>query len=582
MENKEWEENLKDILGNYTPEEMHPDWNAFSDYQHEQDYLEDISNDADFDESLREPLSSFQSKEAASLGWERIESSLQADPQFDENIRHRIQQFQAEYQPHTWTKLVSRLSGIGYLRTKLIAFKVVEVSAVLLLLFTVLKMSQMGKLPFEVPSEEKQEFQKNILPSTPNSDRAELNASEEINEFADASALSNKNTSLKNQKLSDATSGSIGIRSNGAKNEKQLAYNEYSFSNKNNLTSGNQNIIRNISTQSNLSEEITYDQKNISSLAISKDAEINSLPRVIHPIVSTEINASQEAIESITSSSPAASRIYKWEDQIISHDVVAANLLATSFRPISWSKKQLPHPTFVKQKPRRFTEFGIVAQMDYNRLRMPEDKLYSAGRQIIFPQQGIPSTSMGGGFTIGIGHPRWAIETGIIYSSKNFRPGRQLIVGGAFDNGIVEFQAMRLQLVSAPLQLRYRLDQRGPFKVYGIAGFGLHLIAQSDIDVVIKYHFPSLSIGENPNNNPSLAQTIRETRRVSEHIRDGAPLSTKSFVSLNIGGGLEYAVLGDKTLFLQSSVQYQVPKIKFSNNNGKQLRSITLQAGIRT
>jgi hypothetical protein len=231
---------------------------------------------------------------------------------------------------------------------------------------------------------------------------------------------------------------------------------------------------------------------------------------------------------------------------------------------------------------RKFLEFGILSQADYNRLRMPEDRLYSAGKQIIFPQQGIPSHGYGAGFTIAVAHPLWALETGIIYSAKNFKPGRELIVGGAFDNGSVEFQAMRLQLVTVPFQFRYRFEPKGRLKAYTLAGFGLNVITQSDIDVLIKYHFASLSANENPNNNPSLAETIRETRRIREHIRDGAPFSTKSFVSATAGLGLEYALTEHKTLFLQTALQYQIPNLSFSNINGKHIRSVSLQMGVRT
>jgi len=261
----------------------------------------------------------------------------------------------------------------------------------------------------------------------------------------------------------------------------------------------------------------------------------------------------------------------------------ATDYLTTRTSPVVYDDYTIfPHPTYVKQRKRTHTEFGILSQVDYNRLRMPEDRLYSAGRQIVFPQQGIPSNGYGGGFTMAVSHPRWAIESGLIYSAKNFKPGRQLIVGGAFDNGTVEFEAMRLQLVTLPLQLRYKLDNKGPMKFYALAGFGLNLIVQSNIDVLIKYHFPSLTAGENPNNDPNLANTIKETRRISEHIRDGAPFSTKIFLSANAGLGVEYSINEHKTLFLQTAVQYQIPDLEFSNNNGKHIRSVSIQAGVRT
>jgi hypothetical protein len=191
------------------------------------------------------------------------------------------------------------------------------------------------------------------------------------------------------------------------------------------------------------------------------------------------------------------------------------------------------------------------------------------------------SPGFGAGFTIAIGHPIWALETGVIYNAKDFEPGRQLIVGGAFDNGSVEFEAMKLQIISLPVQYRYRFDHKGRLKTYGIAGGGFNVIAQNDIDVQIKYHFASLAFGQNPSSDPNLAATIQESRRIREHIRDGAPFSTKSFVSVNAGLGIEYMLSEHKAIFFQTVAQYQIPNIAFSNNNGKHLRSVSLQAGIR-
>ena len=64
--------------------------------------------------------------------------------------------------------------------------------------------------------------------------------------------------------------------------------------------------------------------------------------------------------------------------------------------------------------------------------------------------------------------------------------------------------------------------------------------------------------------------------------RDGAPFNSKSYFTLNTGAGIEYSLLDNKILFFQSSIQYQVPNLKFSNNNGKHMRSLSMQAGVRT
>ncbi|MEO5906873.1 MAG: hypothetical protein ABIQ11_09110, partial [Saprospiraceae bacterium] len=148
MDNNEWDDSLKNLLGNHKPEGMQPDWDAFSHYMNEHDFLEELGEDADFDENLRHELSAYEAP-GKPKGWERIESTLTDDVFFDKVVRDRVHQFKPQYDPRTWPLFLSRLSGAGYLRAKLIAFKVVEVAAVFLLLFTVVKMGQMGKLPFD-------------------------------------------------------------------------------------------------------------------------------------------------------------------------------------------------------------------------------------------------------------------------------------------------------------------------------------------------------------------------------------------------------------------------------------------------
>src|SRR5687768_839821 len=156
MEDKFWEENLRSVLEGYKPEGLQPEWEAFSNYLHVHEQISEWEQDEAFDESIKESVSEFEPTSLAE-GWDRVESSLKmADQQFDEHIRNKINQFEPRYNPGYWSLFMQRLSGVAYLRAKLIAFKIVEVAAVFLLLFTALKMGQMGKLPFETPLFEKQ------------------------------------------------------------------------------------------------------------------------------------------------------------------------------------------------------------------------------------------------------------------------------------------------------------------------------------------------------------------------------------------------------------------------------------------
>jgi hypothetical protein len=264
-------------------------------------------------------------------------------------------------------------------------------------------------------------------------------------------------------------------------------------------------------------------------------------------------------------------------------NVSIVQLLDQPIAPVKYvNLNPIQKPSLVASVGKKYVEFGMLAQADYNQLKIPEDRLNSNGEQIVFPLQGITSPGFGAGFTLAIGHPRWAVETGLIYTTKTFKPGRELTIGNTADNSKVEYDAMHMQLISVPLLFRYRFDANGRFKSYAFGGLGLNVIAQSDIDVKVDYNFPSLPEGEDPNNNPSLARTIRQTQRASEDFRKDAPFSTNSYISANLGLGIEYLLAERKTLFLQTAYQYQIPNLRFSNHNGKHVLSLSLQAGVRT
>jgi hypothetical protein len=555
---KDWDEYLNDLLGDYEPEGLQPDWNEFSNHL-DNPTSQPETNNPSFDENLKDSIHTYKVPGQA-VGWDRIQSSLDAaDKKFDENIRKRIAEFEPKYDPRTWPLFIQRLADSRFLGAKLIAVKVIEVAAVVLILFTLLTMGRMGKLPFDTPLYSKtNHIQSDYLVSQDViSDSKEISPSSKENPVSDKGSVANKSRPVKEAQVSKTVINN---------SSPALVISDIPQIKSERLT---QAILH---SESQITENIKPIQTTIQSGDLIKT----------DVIVANE-NLNQTSFDIQPDAGWIANEAYLMASADVDTREGATDYLETLISPVVYNDySKFPYPTFIKERKRAHTEFGILAQGDYNRLRMPEDQLYSAGRNIVFPQQGLPSKGYGGGFTIGRAFSRWAFESGIIYSAKTFMPGRKLAVGTAFNNGVIEFEAMRLQLVTAPLLVRYKIENRGPLRFYSFAGFGLNLIVQSNIDVVIKYHFPSLSAGQNPNNDPSLDNTIKETRRIVSHIRDGAPFSTKSFFSGMAGLGAEYSFNEHHTLFLQTAAQYQIPNLKFSNNDGKHIRSISIQAGVRT
>ena len=545
MGNKEWDNHLRDLLGDFKSEGEPSHWEEF---EHQLDITSDPVESAERlqDEILKDKLSTYSPPDQVT-GWDRIEASLDAsEAKFDDQVRTRISEFQPPKDPHSWPLFQQRFAAHKLLRTKLIALKIFETAAMVLILITILHLGHLGKLPLLIPPADEQ-HQNDLQEMAANQNQQSGN-----DESADLTKISITPVPAPTSRTSLIGSDSRSYR------DETKSYSSVTSSN--NLTNGDLNSFPDINEKETL-EAIPFAD------SFTKGEFISSAPQNVFSGAEKQSGSIlSEANNTISSSETSITQSLAQRTSKLTHLNVSP----------------IPDPVFVKPMQKTFLEFGMLAQVDYNQLKMPEDRLYNNGRQVIFPLQGLTSPGYGAGFTLALAHARWAVETGAIYSAKSFSPGRELTVGITADHSNVEFDAMRMQLISVPLQFRYRIAPKGRLKAYALAGFGLHLIAQSDIDVLVKYNFPSLPEGENPNNNPSLARTIRETKRVSDDFREKAPFSNTSYISANLGAGLEYRLTERKTVFLQTAYQYQIPNLRFSNHNGKHLLTVSVQAGVRT
>lgn len=552
MGNKEWDNYLRDLLGKYKSEGTPSAWDDFAGKYESPADPSDLTDQFQ-DEELKETLSGYRPS-GPTEGWDRLEASLEeADKTFDDQIRNKINDFRPPNDPHPWPLFLEQLSAHKLLRVKLITLKVIESAAILLLLITILHMGHLGKF--------------NFISTAPNDlllTDSEQPERQNLAEAQDQISSEYVNTLAFRQSQEDFTYAAESLTSAKEPNSNASILAEtrqqprVAFSALPQLP-----VSMNVSftgIAENTLSPVTADMPTSEALS-----DASSAPEAIYP-VNTDAQFQ-----------PATEKASFMGVQYVTQSLAALpNKLETR------RTNTIPDPVFVSTASKKFLEFGMLAQVDYNQLKLPEDVLFSNGKQVVFPLLGITSPGYGAGFTLAIGHPRWAMETGIVYNAKNFKPGRELIVGEEADNSNVEFEAMHMQVISVPLQYRYRFDYEGRLKAYALAGFSLHYIVQSDIDVLIEHNFPSLSAGEDPTTVPALARTIRQAQRVSEDIKDSAPFSTRSYISANLGAGIEYAITEQKTLFFQTAYQYQIPNLRFSNHNGKHLLSVSFQAGVRT
>ena len=155
MGNKEWDNHLRDLLGDFKSEGEPSHWEEF---EHQLDITSDPAESAERlqDEILKDKLSTYSPPDQVT-GWDRIEASLDAsEAKFDDQVRTRISEFQPPKDPHSWPLFQQRFAAHKLLRTKLIALKIFETAAMVLILITILHLGHLGKLPLLIPPADEQ------------------------------------------------------------------------------------------------------------------------------------------------------------------------------------------------------------------------------------------------------------------------------------------------------------------------------------------------------------------------------------------------------------------------------------------
>jgi len=492
-------------------------------------------------------------------GWDRIASTLdQADRAFDETVRRRVSGFEIPHDEGSWGRLLAYWQDSRYLRTRLVMIKGIEAMTLLLLLLSSVRYDWIGPSTQPGPGHHTESM---IIAQAEAPQDRQLASSEQVP--ADPSKVeiafpASACPSGQNKTHSPARLETTPV---------DLTPGE----------SGNHPISLETSPVPTLDIQIQpitgYASRTASLTSPMNDA---SVPGPSFRTMSETGEKAHAFLRDMAGTLDMDSP--RPEIRLAS----LASVDMTGLTPWARTSETTPQVAAVEARARSRAEISLFLLTDVSALRMPEERIYSLGQQVIFPEKRMVSQGYGGGFTIATGHPRYALEMGIQYSARTFRPGRRVTLGDAFDNSTVDFQALRLQLVSIPLQARYRLDRTGRIRTYAAAGMTFTVVAQSDLDVVSSYNFNSLAAGEDPNADPLLARTIRETRRISEHLRDGTPFSSKNYVSLQGGFGLEYILHPSRKLFVQALAQYQIPNLEFSNHNGKDLRAVMIQAGLRS
>jgi hypothetical protein len=156
--------------------------------------------------------------------------------------------------------------------------------------------------------------------------------------------------------------------------------------------------------------------------------------------------------------------------------------------------------------------FGMSAAADVNTLFMPHEHFYSQGRSIHFSEKEIVAGGYTAGASLLFDSKHFLFETGLTYSSKNFSPGRKLFIGTSADQHELDFENISLNIISIPLYLHWKIDGKGLWRVYSVGGLSMHVIASAHYDFVAENLFTSSAAPQDPMllQNQNEIQRVRE------------------------------------------------------------------------
>lgn len=525
-----------------------------------------------------EQISELQGFEVAagSPDWEVMSNMLDEIDQnsadeFDHEIKENVGRYEAPYDPATWPILETKLSLAQRRRQRLVVAKSLELLVVMLLLLSLYNFYPELKSHLSQPDQPKQELTHpapiasliDLEVDEQDLAKVDHNLVDSESQLTSQIVRSSTNLTQPEQSIQGISHQSIQpstIATETSLNNLVLPT-EARESQLENDFIGNKKASTELSGEINQSNQIT-----ISQLNIDRDLPIQKLtPQMegfVPDAVDTEVSEVLQLRPLMASVQPIQSLLGILHVPL--YDDRTSQMLYGGF------KAKLNRPAL--------TRFGIHTGASVNILHFPADRFYTSGNEIEFAAQDLPALGYSGGFSVGWYGKRFGFETGLRYSSKSFKPGRQLLVGESLNNSKIDFQAVQIDLITVPASLSYQVKNAGKTRVYVVSGFDFNVIARANYDLKIQNNYPApLSIAQ----SAAATATNREAHRIREHILDGATFNSKTFITAHAGFGVERYLNPDLSIFMQPTYYYQIPFNGFSNNNGKNIKSLNLQIGTR-
>ncbi|PHN03218.1 outer membrane beta-barrel protein [Flavilitoribacter nigricans] len=454
----------------------------------------------------------------------------------DEAIYDRMHRLEKPYDPNHWPMLLKKLEANAYVGERIVRYKAMELSLLVLLLLTFIR------LPF--PTE-------NNIPQTKQPFHQARPQAKEGRESAADRTIAKADTDASASDVADraATENAAGTAVAGA--EAATADNARSE-----LAALDPEQSPTIGPE--FAESRTPDGDKLEGAVYKEVADLSRLPSETRelPVPNQKITAD----------------IFPNSDEPkLDHNVMGMNP-SNVLGVLAYLPTGMAHPLCLTCKGKldkeakmakqsTFIRIGMQGGPDYNRVITPSTlargKYYQDDRY---------SLGYSGGLTIGLEKGRVELETGLMYSNKRYYSLPILVLDGSVEDGFFGdgTKQFDLDVFQVPLNFRYNFLRKNRWRIYAMAGMSLHVTTQSNYYLAEPDGFTTGEFRPTPSrpgedNSGRNAPSIKsQFDNFTQGWLEGGSLRENSYLSGNVGFGIERFLTDYWSIYAQPTYNHSL------------------------
>lgn len=206
---------------------------------------------------------------------------------------------------------------------------------------------------------------------------------------------------------------------------------------------------------------------------------------------------------------------------------------------------------------------------------------------IVLPARRTYSPGYCGGLGLAWGKGRWEIETGLVYTAKQYHARRVFYLTGSvtegfFGEGITDIE---MNIVAVPLTFRYDLSNRHGWRTYAGIGATWQTVLESNFAIAGQEAFRSSKFNPDPAafDNPGVEKRSGlENKDLSGGLLQGGGFADNTFVTATASIGLERRFLRGWSFFVQPSYHYSFLYLSSGlGPDNERLHTFSVYSGVR-